>query len=226
MTDLPKDIDTDDEPEMTPEQQQAEELRLTRNKLAETTASLNAAQKEIQSKDAALELTRRQIEQLEENIRAVRSQRDYLIEREADALVDQGLLRRQAAVLKKNLDTLQDAAQKNNDTLQARLIQAENALNEVRNKFGQAKHEEKVAQRNLKVAAETHDLSLEAMVWFTDIMDTVRFSVFRRYHKATGEDLTPEAIIRAYRVKSLSRKFLDIDGANLVRFLVNPEKFL
>lgn len=146
----------------------------------------------------ALALTSAQNNQLVANLEVVRAQRDLFMEREADAAVNAKIAdiasREQLVAQQRRTTELQKAS----EAFNARLNQSHSALEEVRTKFGDAKHKEKVAQRETQQALARESQTVEAVNWYlkTALCDNSRID--RAFRRRAGCELTTDVIVRAH----------------------------
>jgi len=186
-----------------------ETIRQLRSQLTDVTTKNNELYQRAVRTEQALNLSQVRGQQLEANLKALRTQRDLFIEREADSLVDVEMLQAQ-----KNKDEAQhnsdlEAKDKEVQPLRAKLQQAVTALDEVRNKFGEAKHEQKELLRYIE-GQDEYKVSLqedleqykEALNWYINATAGVRFSIPNRFFKIVGEELNAKHILIAYRSTS------------------------
>lgn len=137
--------------------------------------------------------------QLEGTIDAAQKQRDYLLEREADALA--------------NLYILDKARQHEIDELKAELARVrqefspeakklammENDLNEARTKFGRAHHDKIQAIGKYQELESAMNEITSAMMWFAEEASESRTNIVKRFQEHANSDLSPEVILAAYR---------------------------
>lgn len=184
------------------------------------------AKKEVQTKldnmESAMQFINGKTAQLEANVNVLREQRDRFLEAEADASVNLELektyaKRRVAEIEKQARDVIEEA-----QPLRAKLNQCDAALKEVREKFGQAKSDQKKAEVRMEEVAQELRESQQALDWYIENTAGIRYSVPFRFFKATNTELTHEHIEVAYK-RTLS-KHRAVTSDNFVDFLVDANK--
>jgi chromosome segregation ATPase len=164
----------------------------------------------------AIAIMRAEKVQLEGTIDAAQTQRDRLLECEADALANKYILDKarlyEIDELKQHIERLVADADPDAKKLQA----MEADLNEGRTKFAKAHHDK------LQAVKAVHDLETElneitsALIWFAGVLSEARVNVVKRFQEHTSQDLTAGIIVTAYRASGS----FDTTSTTLVDYLV------
>jgi chromosome segregation ATPase len=164
----------------------------------------------------AISIMRAEKVQLEGTIEAAQTQRDRLLECEADALANKYILDKarvyEIEELKKHIERLVADADPDAKKLQA----MEADLNEGRTKFAKAHHDK------LQAVKALHDKEVEcneiasSLIWFAEVLSEARVNVVKRFQEHTNRALTANIIVTAYR----SSNTFDASTTPLVDYFV------
>lgn len=209
---------------------QEEIIQTLRERVARQEAQLNKSDQHINSLDQALRISQARGLQLEANVTALRKQRDVFVEREADALVDNTLISDKKEETEKHHAQVLDRIEKEHQPLRAKLHQTASALTEIRDKFGDVKHDLKEAQRQ-RDTAHGQVLDAEAasgywraaLAWYMNITAGLKYSVPYRFKREMGTPLNADHILAAFKeVENPDRsvKRMKVAKHNVPEFIV------
>ena len=171
---------------------------------------------EIANLNNQIQIMQAQKVQLEGTIEAAQSQRDRLIDAEADAIANNYIMiagkDHEIAALNQMIVKLKEEFGPD----QNKMLAMERDLQEVRHKFGEAHHVKIRTQKELDAALVEVNNVKTTLEWYANASSGIKSNIPKKFETITGDALSADVVVAAYN----ESHFYDANKTTLVDFLI------
>lgn len=169
--------------------------------LQDTIGKLNAEVNKLGTANANLETALRlqQItnQKLEATVAALTEQRDLFMSRDLEARTNIGELKSSIDAQNQRTQAVVRTLQEASASSEKRMLNMNNDLNDVRQKFGDVRQKLGVAEKQLTALRADASMFDQALTWYVGVQDRLRASIGKKLY-AEGITLSPTLLVDAY----------------------------